>query len=309
MPHNRLLAVILVGSVLIPSGTAMAASLGSAASSKYSTHTVPLKKCRAGGSQSQVEMNTCADEEAAAEESSLSKALATESTYWGTNSVESSQTPWLTYVSVECAAESQVNLGGTIYPLEFSSCVLTLTRERLQLVRSITLTLSKQEKKHFAAGTFPVAIKIPTGSSTSVPTTTTPTPSTSGGATDVLPIAVSGALSVPALPQPPGVIEPSSCTVNDDLATAKGTVNEADLDESLVRAGDEIELYIFSGAAPNNPIQLGTLTQESPAQLAPNWTVTVPLAPTFAAQLGSGSYCDVALQATHAFMYAGSAGS
>jgi hypothetical protein len=140
-------------------------------------------------------------------------------------------------------------------------------------------------------------------------TTTVVTPGTLEGGTQVLPIADSGLLSVPALTQPPTVIEPSTCTINGDVATAKGTVDQTDVDESLVRAGDEIELYVFSGADPDDPIQLGTLTQETPSQLVPNWVVTVPIAPNFAAQLGIRSYCDVALQSTHAFMLAGSAGS
>jgi hypothetical protein len=111
------------------------------------------------------------------------------------------------------------------------------------------------------------------------------------------------------LTEPPAVIAPISCTVSSDVVTAKGSINSADFDESLVRVGDVIELYVFSGADPQNPIQLGSLNQESPAQLSSAWVATVPLAPSFAAQLGSNSYCDVALQSTHAVMLAGSAGS
>ena|ERR1039458_2669367 len=70
------------------------------------------------------------------------------------------------YVSDECSAESEGNLGGTIYPLVFSSCILSLTRQRVKLVQSITHTLSKQEKKLYPAGSFPVVIGEPSGAST-----------------------------------------------------------------------------------------------------------------------------------------------
>jgi hypothetical protein len=165
---------------------------------------------------------------------------------------------------------------------------------------------SKQAAK--PSGRVTKSSRAPTTTSTT--TTTTPTtPVTLEGDTQVLPIADSGPLSVPASAQPPTIIEPSTCTVSGNVATATGTIDQADVDESLIRAGDVIELYVFSGADPDDPIQLGTLTLETPSQLVPNWVVKVPLAPNFAVQVGVHSYCDVALQSTHAFMLAGSAGS
>lgn len=141
------------------------------------------------------------------------------------------------------------------------------------------------------------------------PTTTgiSGTSATIGSNGDTFPISVSPELSVPQTDaETNDVIEPSSCTYSDSVVTAKGTIDQARYDEALVRAGDVIELYVFSGD-PNNPIQLAALSKETPGQLG-NWIAVAPIAPDFAAQISQATYCAVALQSTHAFMLAGSAG-
>jgi hypothetical protein len=80
------------------------------------------------------------------------------------------------------------------------------------------------------------------------------------------------------------------------------------VDEAHERAGDVIELYVWGGPA-SNPVQLVDLTSETHAQLTSPWQITAPLDEELLSQLDTSSYCNVALQSTHAFMYAGSAGS
>jgi hypothetical protein len=142
---------------------------------------------------------------------------------------------------------------------------------------------------------------------TTTTTTTTPAPVTYQGSTAVLPISDSAALSVPESdPYDVGVIQPASCTVTGSTVTARGTVGF--VDEAHVRAGDVIELYVWGGPG-SNPVQLVDLTSETPAQLTSPWQITAPIEGDLLNQLDASSYCNVALQSTHAFMYAGSAGS
>jgi hypothetical protein len=137
-------------------------------------------------------------------------------------------------------------------------------------------------------------------------TTTTPPPVTYQGSTAVLPISDSSVLSVPGSgPNDVSVIQPTSCTVSGSTVTAHGTVGF--VDEAYRRAGDVIELYVWGGPA-DSPVQLVDLTNESPAQLASPWQITAPLDQGLLSQLDASSYCNVALQSTHAFMAAGSAG-
>jgi len=137
-------------------------------------------------------------------------------------------------------------------------------------------------------------------------TTTTPAPVTYQGST-ALPISDSATLSVPESdPAEVGVIQPVSCTVTGTTVTARGTVGF--VDEGYVRAGDVIELYVWGGPT-DNPVQLVDLTSETPAQLTSPWQIRAPLDQGLLNQLDTSSFCNVALQSTHAFMYAGSAGS
>jgi hypothetical protein len=145
-----------------------------------------------------------------------------------------------------------------------------------------------------------------TESSTTTTTTTTPPPVTYRGSISVLPVSDSAVLSVPQSdPDTVSVIQPTSCTITGGIVTATGTVGF--VSESYRRAGDVIELYVWGGQ-PANPVQLVNLPVETPAQLTSPWRITAPLDPALLGELDASSYCNVALQSTHAFMYAGSAG-
>jgi len=93
------------------------------------------------------------------------------------------------------------------------------------------------------------------------------------------------------------------------VATASGTFNPDFFGESYVRAGDVVELYVYSspGATDPNGTQLADLGSEHPVPVGRTgpWQVSVPLDP----ELGLlPTECRVAVQSTHAFMGAGNAG-
>jgi hypothetical protein len=89
--------------------------------------------------------------------------------------------------------------------------------------------------------------------------------------------------------------------------TAKGGI-DGSVTESYRRAGDVIELYVWGGPADSS-VQLVDLPNETPSQLTSPWQISAPLDSQVESQSGASPiYCNVALQSTHAFMLAGSAG-
>jgi hypothetical protein len=87
---------------------------------------------------------------------------------------------------------------------------------------------------------------------------------------------------------------------------AVGIAGAVIVDEADGRAGDVIELYVWGGPA-KYPVQLVDLSEETPAQLNSQWQISAPLDPGLLSQMTNSSYCNNALQSTHAFMAAGSA--
>jgi hypothetical protein len=93
------------------------------------------------------------------------------------------------------------------------------------------------------------------------------------------------------------------------VATASGTFSPDFYGESYVRAGDVVELYVYSGPGATDPngTQLADLGSEHPVPVGRTgpWQVTVPMD----LELGqAAAQCRVAVQSTHAFMGAGNAG-
>ncbi len=152
--------------------------------------------------------------------------------------------------------------------------------------------------------------KAATTSTTQV-LTSTPTTSTSGPATATtaagaqLPITDSTPLSSDGL-DPSSIISPTSCTLQNGTLTARGTF--ASGSESLGRSGDVVELYAYTAPVDGGQTyQVIDLASEHPFALgggSGSWSVT-GLVDT---QVGVPADCFVAIQSTHAFMGAGSAG-
>jgi hypothetical protein len=126
-------------------------------------------------------------------------------------------------------------------------------------------------------------------------------------AEEALPISVGSQLTSDQ--QDSSVLVPSSCQLHGGVLTARGTVTGV-LPEVYIRYGDVVELYAYSTTdnPPNgaNDIQVLALESEKPGSLSggTTWTVTAPVANGFPLPLR----CIVAIQSTHAFMGAGSAG-
>ena len=160
----------------------------------------------------------------------------------------------------------------------------------------------------------PVTTSTSTTTTTLAPTTTsavTAPPSTTTTSVAVpahtLPISVSTQLTSDQ--QDPSVILPSSCQLQAGVVTAKGAVN-GPLPEVYIRFGDVVELYAYN---TNNTSPIGTyavqvldLAAESPGSLVHGltWVASAPVAQGLPEPLR----CFVAIQSTHAFMAAGSAG-
>jgi hypothetical protein len=138
-------------------------------------------------------------------------------------------------------------------------------------------------------------------------TTTTSGTNTVAVAGEALPISVSSQLTSDQ--QDSSVLVPSSCQLNGGVLTAQGTVTGV-LPEGYRRYGDVVELYAYNTAdnPPNgaNDIQVLALESEKPGSLSrgTRWMVTAPVANGFPRPVR----CLVAIQSTHAFMSAGSAG-
>jgi hypothetical protein len=118
---------------------------------------VPLKECHSSHYfLSQVQLDVCVGEQETQVEHSLSKVLATESTYWGTKRIASVQYQWARY---ECLAETAQNVGGSAYGMLFGTCVTSLMQQRLATVRAVIRYLHTIESPMYRAGRFPVSIE------------------------------------------------------------------------------------------------------------------------------------------------------
>ena len=122
--------------------------------------TVSLKECDSSHYfLSQVQLDVCVEEQETQVEHSLSKVLATESTYWGTKVVASVQYQWARYARAECLAETAQNVGGSAYGMLFGACVTSLMQQRLATVRAVIRYLHTIESPMYRAGRFPVSIE------------------------------------------------------------------------------------------------------------------------------------------------------
>jgi len=116
---------------------------------------------------------------------------------------------------------------------------------------------------------------------------------------------------------PNGTGPPSSCLLHDGIITAQGTLKNLEtpvpnepgvLPDGYLRFGDVVELYAYTTTGgPATGVQVLDLTSETTGNLfsgSNSWTVSAPVA--------SGDpqpqSCFVAIQSTHAFMGAPSAG-
>jgi len=148
---------------------------------------------------------------------------------------------------------------------------------------------------------------------TTVPATTTttmPATSNSTAGSQQLTIAVSAQLSSDG--QDPSILLPASCTLQGGTVTAMGTFNGGFVPETYVRFGDVVELYVFTGPSPGYPQgnQVAALGVEHPFNMSQPgpWKVSVSVGDSTQPGPDAPQQCEVAVQATHAFMGAGNAG-
>jgi hypothetical protein len=114
-------------------------------------------------------------------------------------------------------------------------------------------------------------------------------------------IPVRTSLPLSSANESPAVLLPTSCTITDGIATAAGTFNPLMYGEGYRRAGDVVELYVYSAPSVGDPIQLGELSAEHPVAVTNTgpWVVAVPIDTSFGQRPGA---CLVAVQSTHAEM-------
>src|ERR1035438_2041379 len=158
--RRSLLALSLVGMTLAGcSGSSHASPRStSTTASAESTITVRLKECHSMHFLSQIQLDACAGEQEDAVARPLSKALATESTYWGTKVVAAVESQWTRYARAECLAETAENVGGTAYGMLFTACVTSVMQQRLATVQAVIAYLAKIQPPTYPAGRFPVTI-------------------------------------------------------------------------------------------------------------------------------------------------------
>lgn len=158
-------SLLLAGLILTGCSGSPHASPGSASTTTGagSTYTVPLKECHSGRSLDQVQLDACAGEAADAVGESLSKSLATESTYWGTKVVAAVQSQWARYARAECLTETAGNVGGSAYGMLFTQCATSLMKQRLTTVRGEVEFLRKIEAPVYRSGRFSVTAELTTG--------------------------------------------------------------------------------------------------------------------------------------------------
>lgn len=123
---------------------------------------VPLAYCTSPRlDQSQLNLTTCAAEEASGVGTRLSRALATESTYYSSKAIASVQASWSRFASSECSLEVRGYLGGSAYDMLAAECIQGLETSRLQQVDATLATLRLQQIPTYRAGTFPVDVTMP----------------------------------------------------------------------------------------------------------------------------------------------------
>lgn len=93
---------------------------------------------RCATAKTQLLMDRCATSTLAAAERRLAAALRAERARYGATAVRAAQTRWLSFRSAECRLEASPDKGGSIYPLVYATCELTLTRARIAQVRQVT---------------------------------------------------------------------------------------------------------------------------------------------------------------------------
>lgn len=104
------------------------------------------------------------------------------------------------------------------------------------------------------------------------------------------------------------ILLPSSCRWTGTKVVASGTYDGGYVPEVYIRVGDVVELYVYTAGTSDNPqgTQLANLNGgEKPAVVTGTKWQT---AATVDKSLGRPYTCVVAVQATHAFQGAGSAG-
>jgi len=144
-----------------------------------------------------------------------------------------------------------------------------------------------------ATPTAPASVRPTSVAPTSVP----PSPASPTSTPVSLPILVSPELSTPG--QDAADLLPSSCTVENGVATAKGTF--AGYYQTYSRYGDVVQLYVFTGTPKTAPttMQLAELPNPSQPPLSTgSWQVSAPIA----AAAGQRLFCLVTVQSTHAFI-------
>ena len=103
------------------------------------------------------------------------------------------------------------------------------------------------------------------------------------------------------------ILVASSCTVTSTTATASGVYRGGLAPDVYPRAGDVIDLYVFSRAAPGylDGIQLASPFTSNAPRIGGtgSWTVTVPID----ISLGQPARCLLSAQPTHDFEGAPSA--
>ena len=106
------------------------------------TLAIPLRECQTNKNLNDYRLNECLIEQIHLARVSLATVLRRESVYFGVPSpatgrrvVDAAQSAFQVYARKECLAQATPYTGGTIYPIVYGHCELSLLEQRLSLVR------------------------------------------------------------------------------------------------------------------------------------------------------------------------------
>lgn len=131
-----LLIVLLAGCGAVHRVTSQSGSLSGAIN-------VVMKPPCVKAAKSQTAMNECAALWLSNAQTGLSRALARERKRLPVKSVNASQAAWITYRNAECRAEAAPYRGGSVYPLIYLNCQVSLTEARTTQIQHVIATLPR----------------------------------------------------------------------------------------------------------------------------------------------------------------------
>lgn len=138
MSNNRQLALLVT---LVAVATIVTSTIVSSTSHATPPVATPLTSCQASGKLNDYQLNECLIARVAIIRAELNAALTREehrlissTLRQATGVVVAAQHSFDRYVRLECLAEANPYAGGTIYPIVFGFCEVSLLQQRLKLV-------------------------------------------------------------------------------------------------------------------------------------------------------------------------------